>query len=369
MGLLPQVPRYIVSRRLGRPRWMPVNLTLTPSARCNSRCLTCNIWQRRDDEMTLQEWEAVLRSIGPTPYWVTVSGGEPFLYQGLVEFAGLIHTYLHPSIINFPCNSLPSGRIRPAVERILGVCPTERIVVNLSLDGVGEEHDRIRGVPGAFSRFQEAYGALRELSRQETRLSIGIHTVISTYNVDHIAQVFDFALASEPDSFVTEIAEERVELGTMGAGITPDVDAYTGAINALLDRMAQQRFQRVGRLTRAFRTEYYGMVKRLLREDRQLLPCYAGYASAQIYCDGNVWPCCVRAESMGNLRNADHDFRRIWFSPTANQMRRSMIDRRCHCPLANAAYTNMLMHPPTLARVLVRLASAGLFRPGPKAGA
>jgi hypothetical protein len=32
-------------------------------------------------------------------------------------------------------------------------------------------------------------------------------------------------------------------------------------------------------------------------------------------------------------------------------MRRSIKNRECSCPMANASYANMLLHPPTLARV------------------
>ena len=85
-----------------------------------------------------------------------------------------------------------------------------------------------------------------------------------------------------------------------------------------------------------------------------MIPCQAGWASGQIAPDGDVWTCCIRAEPVGNLRETGYDLRPIWFEQ-AGQMRRlraSIKARECACPMANASYANMLLHPPTVARVV-----------------
>jgi MoaA/NifB/PqqE/SkfB family radical SAM enzyme len=107
----------------------------------------------------------------------------------------------------------------------------------------------------------------------------------------------------------------------------------------------------MARVTEAFRVEYYQLVKRILEDQDQVIPCYAGWVSAQIYADGTVWPCCVRADDLGNLREHDYDFKRIWFGERIREVRRSVAAGECHCPLANAAYTNMLHDVPTLVRI------------------
>jgi hypothetical protein len=104
-------------------------------------------------------------------------------------------------------------------------------------------------------------------------------------------------------------------------------------------------------MTRALRLEYYALVKRILRERRQVIPCYAGIASAQIAPNGDVWMCCVKAEPVGNLREVDYDFSKIWLSERAKSIRQRIKNGDCYCPLANATYTNMLYHLQTLSRV------------------
>jgi len=109
------------------------------------------------------------------------------------------------------------------------------------------------------------------------------------------------------------------------------------------------------KIAQAFRFEYYALVKLFLARNEQIIPCYAGISSAQISPDGEVWPCCVRADSMGNLRDYNYDFNAVWNSPEAAKIRSSIKNRECACPLANASYTNMLVHPASLFQVLRNL--------------
>ncbi|MFZ5915855.1 MAG: radical SAM/SPASM domain-containing protein [Chloroflexota bacterium] len=349
LNVLARVPLYMMFRRFGFPRLMPLNLTLSPSPRCNSRCLTCNIWKKRENELTIEEWDQVLRSLGRAPYWFTLSGGEPFLYRHIVELAQLAYDRCRPGIINIPTNSLLYQHIPAKIERIARYCQKSQVILNLSLDGVGAKHDHIRGVPGNFEKFEAHYRALRELNLPN--LNIGIHSVISNFNVADVTELFDYAFGLKPDSYITEIAEERVELDTLGLDITPSAERYGQAIDQLIARLEGHKFRGVARIAEAFRVEYYHLVKRILVEKTQVIGCYAGWASAQIYADGTVWPCCVRADNMGKLRDVEYDFGAIWFSPEAERIRRSIYDKECHCPLANASYTNMLHHPPTLLQV------------------
>jgi hypothetical protein len=97
-----------------------------------------------------------------------------------------------------------------------------------------------------------------------------------------------------------------------------------------------------------------------LVEKRQVIPCLAGIASAQIAPNGDVWTCCIRAESVGNLREHNYDFRATWSTTRATELRRSIKAGECYCPLANASYTNMLCHPPTLSRVAFEVAKGSV---------
>lgn len=356
--VLARIPLFKLYRRFGWPKLLPMNMTLSPSPRCNSRCVTCNIWKKREDELTIEEWDKTLASLGRAPFWITISGGEPFMYPHVADLAELAYRHCRPGIINIPTNAL-LRTIPENVERIAKSCPKSQLIINLSLDGIGEKHDAIRGVPGNFKKFEERLGELLGLRRALPNLTVGIHSVVSVFNVDQLGELAAYADQSGADQFITEIAESRVELDTVGLPIAPSAEKYADAIDRLIAHVKARHFTGVSRFTEAFRIEYYKLVKRILDEKNQVIDCYAGWASAQIYADGTVWPCCVRADKLGNLRNHNYDFKEIWFGEKIREVRRSIAAKECHCPLANASYTNMLHNVPTLARVGGNLLSAG----------
>jgi MoaA/NifB/PqqE/SkfB family radical SAM enzyme len=357
-GILARIPLFKLYRNFGWPQLLPLNLTLSPSPKCNSRCLTCNIWMKRENELTIDEWDKVLASLGNAPYWFTISGGEPLMYPHVVELAQLAYKHCSPGVINIPTNALLPN-IPERVEQIAKSCPKSQLIINLSLDGIGAKHDYIRGIPGNFVKFEERLKQLLELRKSLKNLTVGIHSVVSVFSVGHLDELIAYADNSGADQFITEIAEPRVELDTVGLPITPGPAAYSKAIDRLIAYVESKQFTGMAKITEAIRVEYYKLVKRILAEKDQVIDCYAGWVSAQIYADGTVWPCCVRADDLGNLRDHHYDFKEIWFGEKIKKVRRSIAAKECHCPLANAMYTNMLHDIPTLVRV-----GAKVLRPG-----
>ena len=347
--ILTDIPKYTLFRMLGYPRMLPLNLTVSVTYSCNSRCKTCNVWKKKVNEFSFDEFNMTFKKIGVQPYWFTISGGEPFLRKDIVEICASAYDNCRPGIINIPTNGILSDRIPGKVEEIIECCPDTQIIINLSLDGIEEKHDQIRCVKNNYEKTMKTYKALRQLDYPNFEL--GIHTVISRFNVDKIPEIYKHFQTFQADSYITEIAEERVELDTIGAGITPDLDDYSKTIDFLADELKKQDFSGVSKITQSFRSQYYELVKRTLKEKRQIIPCYAGFASAQISPDGDVWTCCIRADPIGNLRDNEYDFKKVWLSEKANTLRKSIKNKDCWCPLANASYTNMLMNTKSLFNV------------------
>ncbi len=353
-NLLAQIPRYWLFRRFGWPKVMPVNVAVSIISTCNSRCLTCNIWRDHTPgegpDLTLEEFDRVFRSLGRMPYWFTVSGGEPFMRKDIVEICKSIYDNCRPAQINIPTNSLVWRPIAERVAAIADYCRDSQVVINLSLDGVGAKHDELRGIRGNFDKVMLVFNQLKALNRPN--LTVGVHSVISRFNVDHFPELHEFVTTQmKPDSFISEIAEERVELGTIGAGITPDRNAYARAVDVMIEGSRLEPHRGRSRFIQALRRRYYELVKQYLEKDTQAVPCYAGWASTHIAPNGDVWTCAVRARPVANLRDHDYDFKRIWFSNLVRPLRRSIRNRECACPLANAAFSSMLMDPRTMAGV------------------
>ncbi len=352
LELLPKIVLFNLARRFSFIRVMPINYTVSLTYRCNSKCNTCNIYKKKSDHLTVDEYRSIFRNLGHSPYWITFSGGEPFLRKEIVEICQVVYEESKPAIINIPSNGILNDKIVAMVEEICRTCPKTQIIINLSVDGIGEQHDKIRNVPNNYELVIDTFHKLKAL--EFSNLSIGIHTVISRYNVDSFATIANTLIQLKPDSYITEIAEERVELGTIGANITPSLVSYKSAIDFLIHRIKNTKFSQVSRITQAFRIEYYNLVKAILRDKTQVIPCYSGLASAQISPDGEIWSCCIKAKSLGNLRDENYNFRKIWFSSSLKKERESVKNKECYCPLANASYTNMLLDIPTLFRVFYR---------------
>jgi MoaA/NifB/PqqE/SkfB family radical SAM enzyme len=352
---------YNLARRTKRVRPLPMNLTFSVSYRCNSRCKTCNVWRKRVHDFSLDEYEYTFRYLGRSPYWLTFSGGEPFLRPDLIDIVLASYKHCRPGIINIPTNGLLVDRVVQGVERLARGAPTSQIVINLSLDGIGEQHDEIRGVPGNYAKLRESYDGLRQI--KANNLTVGIHSVISQHNIEHFIPLHQHVRQEiKPDSFITELAEERVELDTIGLDITPEPEQYANVANYLIADIDAAPATGVAEIAQAFRRHYYQIAKRTLAEQRQVLPCYAGVASAHIAPNGDVWTCCIRAEPIGNLRQSGYDLQRVWGTHRADELRDSIRRSECHCPLANAAYSSMLCDPPSIARVGWSLAQKRLRR-------
>ena len=361
LEVLPKIAKMQASYALGKPLALPMNLTISVSYRCNSRCKTCNVWQRPNDDFTIEEYDHTFASIGRDAYWFTFSGGEPTLRKDLPEMVEAAYRHCRPGIINIPTNGIQDKIIPARIERVLQAAPTSEVIINLSLDGVGEKHDIVRGVKGNFERAMRTYAGLKALKAHYKNFTLGVHTVISNFNVDEFEHIYAFVRDElKPDSFISEIAEERVELDTVGMGITPPIQKYQPVIERLQEGIRKAEFNGVSRITQAFRDRYYDIVKRTLVEHRQVIPCLAGVASAQIAPNGDVWTCCIRAESVGNLREHGYDFRSVWTTAHADELRRSIKAGECYCPLANASYTNMLCHTPTLTSVALEVAKGSV---------
>ena len=343
---------YWFMKHLGFPRLLPMNYTVSLLYTCNSRCSTCRIWKKKAENLTVEEYAKIFRSVGRSPFWITFSGGEPFLRRDIVEVISTIYRASHPRIINIPTNGLLVDTIVQKTAEIARACPKAQIIVNVSIDGIEEQHDEIRNVPGNYKKVISTFHKLKAL--KIANLSVGIHTVISRFNVDSFYSVANELMRLEPDSYISEIAEERVELDTVGLDITPGRVAYKSAIDYLIHRIKNEKYKGMNKITMAFRIEYYNLVKEIMRDEVQVIPCYAGLASCQIAPDGDVWSCCVKAKSLGNLRDNKYKFSKVWWSKEAKKDRKSIHNKECWCPLANAYYTNMLMNIPTLLRVSYR---------------
>lgn len=341
-------------RARGWPHLLPINITVSTNFRCNFKCATCNVYDRKVKELEGDEWAKVFASLGRSPAWMTFSGGEPFLRRDLPDIILSAVRECRPAVLTIPTNGWFTDRVVKGSERICKEAPDTQLKINLSIDhNDPHRHDEIRGAAGSWDRLMVTLERLRALNLPN--LTIGVHTVISRENEMDFPGIANGLAKLGADSYIAECAEEREELQTMATGIGPKAERFRTAAASVLAVDAEASGG-VARMVRALRGEYYGRVARLLEGDETAMPvCHAGFLSAHLTAEGEVWSCCVLARSFGNLRDTDFEFRPIWFSDEAEKFRQWMRERRCACPLANATYTNLMAEPVALGRVALGL--------------
>ncbi|NQT19984.1 MAG: radical SAM protein [Planctomycetes bacterium] len=333
----------------------PVTLTFSVTNMCNSRCRTCKIWrlyqkhpERAEDELTVAEIERIFRSMRPL-FFFNVSGGEPFLRDDIHEIVGLACRHLRPAIVHIPTNAIDSDRTVEGVGRCLEAisreAPGTAFTVKPSIDGIGKEHDRIRGAKGNFDSLMRTIEALRRLSNAHLNLHLELGTVVSKMNMHSLSDIASFVHNLGVQSYRNEIAEQRSEFFNVGDSITPTAEEYERLMHdfsaTIRDNLKNKRT--LARMTESLRLVYYQYAPRILRENRQVLPCYAGTSNVHMTPHGDLWPCCTLGyeKPMGNLREAGYDFNAVWRSHRANTVRKYIRSKKCACPLANQAYSNI----------------------------
>jgi len=360
--IIPRIVRYRLFRSGLASPGSPLNFTFSVTNICQSKCRTCAIWKlyrenpnRQNDELNIDEIEKIFKSLGHF-YVFNVSGGEPFLRKDLPEIIKLACRYLKPSVVHIPTNAIAVDLIEKKTIEILqiisGINPAIQLTIKPSLDHIGEKHDDIRGVKGNFEKVMILFQNLKAHQKQYDNLHVELGTIISNWNVNDIEEIAGFVGGLGPDSYRNEIAEQRSEMFNLEDRITPAPDQYRKAVDVFIRQMRIGKINDVffQRMNHAFRLVYYDLAIRILKERRQVIPCYGGISNAHMTPYGDIWPCCTLGyeRSMGNLRDYDYNFQALWNSAKAREVRNYIRQGNCSCPLANQTYSNILMHPPSL---------------------
>jgi hypothetical protein len=217
-------------------------------------------------------------------------------------------------------------------------------------------HDYVRGYEGNFALLERTIDTLLEIRGRRPRLHVDLGTVISNLNMHHLDVIEDWVHARGIESYRHEIAEQRAEFHNLGDPITPPADVYEKLIvrfkSEIVRHIKGKAF--LTRTTEAVRMVYYDVVVQILKQRRQVTPCYGGISNIHMNYDGEVWPCCVLGgeRALGRVRNWDYDIQALLASAEARKARKYIADGNCACPLANQWLTNVLLTPRHMLKVL-----------------
>jgi MoaA/NifB/PqqE/SkfB family radical SAM enzyme len=343
----------------------PVHLTFFATRRCNARCGFCFYEAAREaeggaPELSAAEVRRVAGSMGPL-LWVLFSGGEPFLREDLVELSGIFHDANEPTFLTYPTNGLLPEVVAETVEGVLRRCAGSVVVVKLSLDGVGERHDALRGVPGAFAKVMATCERLAALAARHPRLEVGVNTLYCSHNEGEMDDILELVHGLEG---VTSHTLTLIRGGARDASFREvDLERYRDASRRLAERWSSPRgrFPRFAgaRLKAAQDVLQRGLVHRTMSRRRRETPCYAGRLNLVLTERGELHPCEGRWDlSFGNVRDAGYDVAAMLRSAAAREVRREVAGEGCFCSNECNTMTNILFNParhPGLIREWARL--------------
>jgi MoaA/NifB/PqqE/SkfB family radical SAM enzyme len=163
---------------------LPVDAVIGITYNCNSRCVMCDIWKMEPHELMKVE---DFKKLPTTLRDVNISGGEPFLHKDIVAIVRTVRERLPKARIVISSNGFSTKLIEMRITEILKYVPDIR--VGISIDGLQEMHDKIRGIPNGFNKCMDTVDMLKRVGVKNIRLAF----TVTTDNVAHFPKVYDLS--------------------------------------------------------------------------------------------------------------------------------------------------------------------------------
>ena len=295
---------------------MDISIILT--YRCNSRCSMCNIWQHP----SLPEEEITLATLAKLPSgfdYLNLTGGEPTLRADIEQIVDLLHPKTRQ--LEISTNGLQGDKL----ERILRKYPD--IKIRISLEGMNEKNDVIRGEKNGFERKMATMKRLVAAAGCD----LGFATTIQDDNGDQLHDIYNLCC-----SFGGEMATSALHNGFQFHKI--DNEPYdrvrvARAVQPLIEEMLKSRHPK--NWFRAYLN--LGLMKKILGQPR-MMPCTAGRDFMFVDPWSRVYACNVRSDlEVGDL--STQSWEDIYQGPRAVAARAKVARCTQNCWMVGSAKT------------------------------
>ena len=288
-----------------------LNGTVIVTYRCNARCNMCNRYKKP----SLPEEEISLDTIKKLPpmYFTNITGGEPFIRTDLKDIVRELYKKSDRIVIS------TNGFF---TDRILELCKEfPQIGIRISIEGLEETNNKIRGLEDGFNRGYTTLKKLVEMGMKDVGFGMTVQDanakdLVALYNLSNELNM-EFATASLHNSFYFVEAKNIIHDRPMVA------KEFESLINELLKSKSPKKW---------FRAYFnHGLINYIYGQKR-LLPCDMAFDTFFIDPYGDVMPCngTKDKEIMGNLNEAS-SWEELWNSPQAESVRKKVrcCDRNC----------------------------------------
>jgi len=292
----------------------PVDAVIAVTYRCQARCRMCSIWQIKEHNDVAPE---VYERIPATLNDVNISGGEPFLRKDLAEIVDVVHSRVPHARMVVSTNAFLGESLIPRAVELAMINP--RIGFGVSVDGVSDMHDYVRGIDGGFKKIVTVVKGLKASGIDNLRIAY----TLTSENADHMIKVYELAKELGVQFTMQVSHDSEFFFGRNEPSIVKDrhplfgSDKIRGDFEKIINgELASFNLKRLGK---AFL--YYGSYK-LAAEGKQLFASRPGVDYFYLDPRGDVYPSVLHNYVMGNL--AQDDFDTLWTSQRADDVRREV---------------------------------------------
>ena len=289
----------------------PVDAVIAVTYRCQARCRMCTIWQIKDhDDVEPEVYKRIPTSLND----VNISGGEPFLRKDLDEIVEVVHSRVPRARMVVSTNAFLGESLIPRALELRKINP--RIGIGVSVDGVSEMHDFVRGIDGGFKKIMTVVKGLKAGGIDNLRIAY----TLTTENADHMIKVYDLAKELGVQFTMQVSHDSEFFFGRNDSSIVKNRHPLFGSdkMRGDFERIINKELSsfNLKRLGKAFL--YYGSYK-LAAEGKQLFTSRPGLDFFYLDPRGDVYPSVLHNYVMGNLEK--DDFETVWTSERADQVR------------------------------------------------
>ena len=134
---------------------------------CNTNCIMCNLKYRIDHTKPDITFEEIKNLIENSKYlkdikFIVLSGGETFLRKDLNKIVHFLRGYYPQTEILILSNLFDKNIVFDTLNKIKEETGLHKISIGTSIDGIGIEHDKIRGQKGAFDNLKKNMEFLKQ---------------------------------------------------------------------------------------------------------------------------------------------------------------------------------------------------------------
>lgn len=323
--------RYL-PKLVSKKNSMPLYITFFVTNRCNLFCEHCFYsaeLNQPTQELSLDEIERMTRSLAPFPV-LLYSGGEPFMRKDLAEVTEAFARNCKINYLSIPTNGTFLKPTLEITEKMCRLCPNTTIVLNFSIDGLKEEHNRIRGSNKSFDNVMRTFREVQPLKKKFKNLKTGFIITFTQTNQDTIEDLYDHLREQNPDNISVNLIRGTPKDPRVKNVNIEKFKRIADRVQRDLDDVSVPGYDEF--LASMSHRKYDMVIKTFESREFQSM-CYASQIAGVLYPNGDVYPCEMLDEDkkIGNIRDFDMDFRALWKSQRNKEIAEWIQDTKCFC--------------------------------------